>query len=579
MSTNEEIAKILSEFSKILSLKGDDRFKIAAYEKAAQMISELGESLEEIYQNRGLSGLDEIEGVGSSIAEKIAEYIEKGKVKELEKLKKSVPKIEMNLLEVRGIGPKTAKLLSSKLKAVSLEQVEKKLARGEGSFLGEKNCLRIVNALKSYRGLGQRMLISQAKQKAEVLISYLEKTKLAKKTMAVGSLRRGKETIGDIDLIAVSHDPASLLDHFAKFPDFAKLINKGDTKSSALYKNGIQVDLEILDEDKYGSLLQHFTGSKEHNIALRVYAQSKGLSLSEHGIKSRRSGRQVLIKCPEEEDVYKKIGLEFIPPELRENCGEIEAAIKRKLPELVKISDLRGDLHVHSSHSDSSASIEEIVKEAVRFGYEYVAICDHTESLKVAKGLDYRGFAMRQKEIERLRKKYPKIRILSSCEANILADGSLDIDEKTAALFDLVTASIHTGLNQPPEKITQRLIKAISNKLTDIIGHPTGRILNARAPYEADWSQIFKLARQMNVALEINSLPERLDLSDSLILEAKKFSNYFAISSDSHSLHQMGNLDYGIMTARRGWCESKDIINSSPYRDLLKWLEKKRKTS
>lgn len=564
MSTNGEFAKIFDDFAKILELKRGDRFKILAYERAAQAIGAQGEQLKSIFERGGIKELEEIEGIGEGIAGKIAECLKTGKIKEFEKLKRGISPIELEVLDLPGIGPKTAQKIFSFSRSRNISTLKTELRKNGHKIFSEKTLTNIMRSLDLYRKKGpKRMLLVEAEPIANRIIKYLEESAVLKNVVVVGSLRRAKETVGDIDLIAVSANSQKAIKKFVEFREFDKIVNRGKAKSTVIHESGAQIDLEIMKSEEYGSLLQHFTGSREHNIALRTYAQGNGMSISEHGIKFIKTGRTK--KCATEEEVYKTLGMNFIAPELRENRGEIEASLLHNLPKLVELKDIKGDLHVHSNYSDGDDSIEEIVKKALNLGYWYVAISDHTVGLGIARGLSPKRFSQRQKEIEFLRKKFPKIKIISSCEVNIRSDGTLDMPDSAMKNFDIVNASVHSSFNQSKDAMTQRIIKAVSNDFVDIIGHPTGRILNKRDGYEADWPKIFGECAKQKVALEINAYPDRLDLTDALVFEARKMGVKFAISTDAHNVNQMDNMIYGVSVARRGWCEKKDIINASDF--------------
>lgn len=572
MISNQELADVFSEFGEILELKGADRFKIIAYERAAQAIRSHGELIEEILSRGGKKELQEIPGVGEAISSKIEEYIKTGRVKELENLKKNFPPAELEFMKIPGIGPKTALKLYRDLKAKNISDLKEKLQKSGSEFFKEKTLENLIHGIELYGKRGSRLLLSMARPIAEDLEKYLISSKLTKKAIAVGSLRRWKETVGDIDIIASSSEPEAVIDYFSKYRDADEVIAKGKTKCSIIHRLGMQIDLEILPQESFGSLLQHFTGSREHNIALRTFAQEHKMSVSEHGIKTAKSGK--LIKCETEELVYKTLGMDYIPPELREDRGEIEAALRHILPNLVGEKEILGDLHVHSSWSDGRAKIEQLVERARELKYDYIAISDHTVGLGVAGGLSSERFESRRKEIATAQKKYPEVKILNSCEVNIKVDGSLDMPDVAMEKFDVVTASIHSGFNQSEEKITQRMLAAISNKYVDVIGHPSGRIINRREPYAVNWRKVFENCREENVALEINSSPDRLDLSDALIFEARKYGVKFVITTDSHDINQMDYILYGLKQAQRGWCEKKDILNTMNYKDLMSWLER-----
>lgn len=569
--TNSEIAKVLEEIAKILELKGEDRFRVTAYERAAQSVSSFGEDLKDLYEREGLKGLEEIEGAGESIGEKIEELIHTGKLKYYEDLKKTVPSSEVEFLEIPGIGPKTAIKLAKELKAKDIKELKKSLESEKGKRLfKEKSRENILRGIKILKGFEGRLLLSEALPVAEKYHQTIKAMPEVEKCDIVGSLRRMKETIGDIDIVAAAKDSINVIDKFTKVSTVKEIVAKGETKATVIDKTNIQVDLEILPKEEYGSLLQHFTGSKEHNVALRTFAVSKRMSVSEHGIKIRGK----LKTFSEEEGVYKTLGMDWIPPELREDRGEIEAALKHQLPQLIELDGIRGDLHVHSNWSDGSASIEEMAEKALEIGYQYLAISDHTVGLGVAGGLSVEDFEKREKEIERVRKRYPQIKILSSCEVNIRADATLDLPEELLENFDVVTASIHSSFFQKEEQMTARLIKAISYPHLDIIGHPSGRLIGQRPSYDVNWEEVFQAAAKHQTALEISAFPNRLDLKDSLVKEAKDKGVIFAINTDAHQPPHLELMKYGIAVARRGWLEKETVVNTWPYEKLKQWLNR-----
>lgn len=570
--TNKEIGKIFYQIAKILELSNaNDRFRIIAYEKASQVIENYSEDLNEVYKKGGIKALNDIPGVGESIAEKIEELLKTGKLKYLEEIKKNIPVSEVEFLQIPGIGPKTAVKIAKELKAKSIEDLEKKLKSGDADELfkakSQANILRGISIMKRMTG---RMLITDALPIAEEFVARIKKIKSVKKVDFVGSLRRMKETIGDIDIIVASSNPQEVISQFVKFPGVIQIMTQGEAKSTVIHSQGTQIDLEILPEEEYGSLLQHFTGSKEHNVAMRTYAQTKNLSFSEHGFKVGEK----LVKMADEQDVYKYLKMDWIAPELRENRGEIEAALKHTLPNLVELKDVKGDLHVHSNWSDGNMTIEEIARNAQKLGYEYVVVSDHTVGLGIAHGLNEEALERRQKEIDEVQKRHPKIKILSSVEVNIKADGDLDITDAMLKSLDIVTASIHTSFFQDKETMTKRIVGAINHPHVDIIGHPSGRIIGQREPYEVDWPEVFKAAAKSKTALEISSFPNRLDLKDTYCQEAKKYSVKFAINTDSHQNHHLELMRYGVAVARRGWLEKNDIINALDFESLIDWVKR-----
>ena len=570
--TNKEIGKIFTQIADILELGNEqDRFRVIAYQRAAQAIENHSEEMKTVYQKGGLKALEEVPGVGKSLAEKIEEILKTGKLKYLKDIQKKVPSSEIEFLKIPGIGPKTAVKIAEKLKAKNIKDLEKKLKTGKGDILFEPktqaNILRGINILKRSTG---RMLISEALPIAEDFLGQIKKIKGVKRVDYVGSLRRMKETIGDIDIVAASSRPLELIENFVKFSGVSQIISKGEAKSTVIHQSGAQIDLEIVPENEYGSLLQHFTGSKEHNVALRTFAQSKGRSLSEHGIKVGKKQ----YKFSQEKGYYEFLKMAWIPPELREDRGEIEAALRHQLPDLIIINDIKGDLHVHSNWSDGFMTIEEIAQKAEILGYEYIVVSDHTVGLGIAGGLDEKELAQREKEIQKVQKKHPRLKILSSVEVNIKANGDLDIKDWMLKKLDIVTASIHTSFFQDKKTMTKRLIGAIDHKDVDIIGHPSGRIIGQREPYQVDWDSVFRAAAKNQTALEISAFPNRLDLSDILCKLAKSYGVKFAISTDSHQLKHLDLMNFGVGVARRGWLEKKDIINTRNLNDLLSWSKR-----
>lgn len=585
--TNVEIGKILEQIAKILEL-GDERdsprgeagrFRVIAYERAAQTIENYAEEMSEVYKKGGIDALNDIPGVGESIAEKIEELLKTGKLKYLDKIKKNVPVSEVEFLQIPGVGPKMAIKITKVLRARNIDDLEKKLENDKAKkIFKEKTAQNILRGIGILRRMTGRMLITEALPIAEDIVGQLRKMPEVEQAHYVGSLRRLKETIGDIDIVATTKKAERVIDKFTKLTGVSQVISKGETKSTIIHNRGAQIDLEIVPAREYGSLLQHFTGSKEHNVALRTYAQTIGMSVSEHGIKFKNKQ----YKFSNEKDLYQFLKMDYIAPELREDRGEIEAARfaesrraqNHKLPKLVELEDIRGDLHIHSDWSDGNLTIEEIAKNAEKLGYEYIVISDHTVGLGIAHGLDEKALVHRQKEIDQVQKKHPKIRILSSVEVNIKANGDLDIKDWMLQNLDIVTASIHTSFYQDEATMTRRMLKAITHPDVDIIGHPSGRIIGQREPYEVDWPQVFRAAAKNKTALEISAFPNRLDLKDTLCQEARNYGVKFAISTDAHQAHHLDLIKFGVAVARRGWLEKDDIVNTLGINSLLKWSQR-----
>ena len=564
MKTNLEIAQVFEEFAEILQLKGELSFKIIAYRKAEEAIREYPYSLEDLFRIGGIEALQTIPGVGEGISRKIEELINSGKVKELDELRKAFPRSELDFLKIPGVGPSTAKMLFTTFGNISIPELSKELSKKSLDKLSPKMTTRIIQGIEVYKNLGDRMLIFEATQIADRIIKFLSQKCKAQKVVAVGSLRRFKETVGDIDIVATSENPEETINLFEDFSDFKEILGKGKTKLSGILSNGREVDLEILPAKKYGTLLLHFTGSKEHNVALRALAQKKGLSLSEHGIKNRLGK---LFTMADERGVYTKLGLDYIEPELREDRGEIEAAKDRKLPKLVQREDIVGDLHVHSTWSDGLSSIEANAKRAKSLGYKYIGICDHLERFR-----DDKKILARSREIEKVSIK-EKIKILNACEASIKKDGSLDYSDEVLEKFDFVIASIHSVFDLNEQDMTKRLIKAIENPFVKIIGHPSARIINHRPSIKVNWEEIFKACVKNNVLLEINAQPSRLDLMDYLVQDAKKFGVKFVVNTDSHSVEEFDFIKYGLMVARRGWLQKSDIMNTSDQQTIKRLVQ------
>lgn len=547
-------------------------FKPQAYEKAAITLETLEEDVEDVYKKGGFKALKEIPGVGESIAEKIEEYIKTGKIKYYEEFKKKIPVKLDEIIPVEGMGPKRAKILYEKLGIKNLEELEKaakahKIAKlfgfGEKS---EKNILEGIAFLKREKG---RFLLGEILPKVKEVSEKLKKIKEVERVDAVGSIRRMKETIGDVDFLVISKNPEVVMDFFVSLPGVIKIWGKGKTKASIRLREGFDMDIRVLLQKVYGAGLQYFTGSKEHNIVLRKLAIDKGLKLSEYGL---FKGKKIIASQTEEE-VYEALGLQWISPEMRENQGEIEVARKGKLPKIIDYTDIKGDLHCHSDWDGGANSIEEIVRAAQKIGYQYIGISDHTKFLRIEHGLDEKKLVLRNKKIDRLNKKLKDFRILKGCEANILNDGSIDIRDDVLAQLDYVIAGVHSTFKMPKEKMTERIIKAMRNPNVDIISHPTGRLIQRRDEYLIDFDKILKVAKETGTILEINSYPERLDLKDINIRKAKEMGVKMVINTDSHHIDQMRFIEFGIAQARRGWAEKEDIINTQSLEKLLEFFK------
>ena len=569
---NQEIAKIFYEIANYLEMEGV-AFKPYAYQKAALTLEGLEKDVEEIYKEGGREALLKIPGIGESMAEKIEEYLKTGKIKYYEELKKKTPVNIEELMAVEGMGPKKAKVLYQKLGIRNLKDLEKAAKSHKiASLFGfgektEKNILEGINFLKRSKG---RFLLGEILPTVKEVYQKLKSLKEVEKIDPAGSVRRMKETIGDVDFLVISKNPGKVMDFFVRFPGIIKIWGKGSTKSSVRMREGFDMDIRVVPARSYGSALQYFTGSKEHNIATRKIAMDRNLKLSEYGL--FRGPKMIAGKT--EEEVYKALGMQWIPPEMRENQGEIEAALSGKLPQIIGYKDIKGDLHCHSQWDGGTNTIMEMVKAAQNMGYEYIGISDHTKFLRIEHGLDEKKLSQQRKEIDKLNTKYKilntKFKILQGCEANILNDGIIDIKDEALKKLDYVIAGDHSNFKMPKEKMTERIINVMKNPDIDIISHPTGRILKRRDEYQIDFDKILRVAKETGTILEINSFPERLDLNAENIRRAKEAGVKMVINTDSHHKDQLRFIEFGIAQARRGWAEKEDIINTQPLEKLLK---------
>lgn len=583
---NQELAKIFYEIADYLEMEAV-AFKPYAYQKAAINLETLEEDVEKIYKKGGIKALEEIPGIGKSIAEKIEEYLKTGKIRYYEEFKKRMPLNLEEIIAVEGMGPKRAKVLYQELGIKNLKDLERAAKKHKISPLfrfgdkTEKNILEGIAFLKRSKG---RFLLGEILPKAREIYERLKELKEVEEVYPAGSVRRMKETIGDIDFLVIVKDfskakAAKVMDFFCSFPEVVKIWGKGATKSSVRMKEGFDMDVRIVPKRSFGAALQYFTGSKEHNVVLRKIAIEKGLKLSEYGL---FKGPKIIAGGSEEE-VYNALGLVWIPPELRENDGEIEASLRQArgkpdgLPDIVGYNDIKGELHCHSEWDGGADSIEELATAAQEIGYEYIGISDHTKFLKIERGIDEKKLALQRKEIDRLNSKFKsqnlKFRILQGCEANILNDGSIDIKDEALAKLDYAIAGVHSYFKMSREEMTERIIKAMKNPNVDIISHPTGRILKKRDEYQIDFEKILKTAKETGAILEINSYPERLDLKDVNIRKAKETGVKMAINTDAHHKSQLKFIEFGVAQARRGWAEKEDIINAQSLEKLIKYFK------
>jgi len=569
---NADIGKIMLEIGELLEIKGDMIFKIRAYLKAAEILSTYPEDLGNLYRVSGIKGLTQIPGIGEGLAKKLEELFKTGKIRYFEELKKELPEGLLELLSVQGVGPKKAKFFFEELGIKDLKGLEKAVKAGKLKGLkgmGEKTEENILKGIEYRKKGNERLRLGDALPIAEGLIKEL-KAAGAKEAVYAGSLRRGKETAGDIDILVTAKEHGKAITAFTGFERVSRVLAKGGTRASILTKDGIQADLRVLSPEEFGAALNYFTGSKEHNVLLRELALKKGLKLSEYGV--FKGEKRIASKT--EAEVYRALGLPYIEPELREGRGEIEAALKGALPRLVEPGNIRGDLHMHTAASDGTGSIGELVAAAVKKGYEYIGITDHSASLKVARGLSPELLLKRIKEIEALNKNLKGFRVLCGSEVDIKPDGTLDYNDGLLSRLDYAIGSVHTSFGMKKTDMTKRVIRAFKSGNMKIFGHPTGRLLNEREPYEIDMSEIIKAAAGEGVALELSASPYRLDLTDINCRAAREKGALVCINTDSHAIGELDNMKYGVITARRGWLEAKNIINCLPLKGLLGFLAK-----
>jgi DNA polymerase (family 10) len=570
---NIEIAKVFNDIANILKIKDENRFKIRAYERVAATIENLPMEVETLYKT---DQLDDIPGVGDAIAKKIGELSETGKLEYYENLKKEIPSGVLELISVSEIGPRKAKLFYEELGIDNIEKLEKAAREHRLQNLagmGRKAEENILRGLELYKSREKRNLLGVALPIAEGIVDQLKSLKEVDKIDIAGSLRRRKDTIGDIDILATSNKPKKIMEKFVHLPDVKEILAEGLTKSAILTQQDIHVDLRVVEPDSFGAALQYFTGSKAHNVRLREMAVKQGLKVNEYGVFQTKDDKKVAGE--EEQEIYEKLGLQYIVPELREDRGEFAVAQRNQLPKLVTLDDIKGDLHIHTNFSDGLNTIEDIVEAARKHEYEYIAITDHSQSLYVAGGLNEKRLLEQIKMIDKINKKLDDLVVLKGIEVDIKADGTLDFPDEILQKLDIVIAAIHTGLKQEKGQIMQRLTKAMQNPYVNIIAHPTGRIIGYREPYAVDMQEIIRVAAKTNTAMEINASPERMDLNDIYAKTANEKGILLSIGTDTHQLSSLDNMVYGVSIARRGWLEKNNLLNTFSLKKLKLLLKKK----
>ncbi|OGC34282.1 hypothetical protein A2311_01115 [candidate division WOR-1 bacterium RIFOXYB2_FULL_48_7] len=565
---NKEIASIFNQIAELLEIKQDNPFKIRAYQRAARNLESLSVDLTDVYRSGGLKALQEIPGIGHDLSLKIEEYLKTGKIASQKALAREFPKGILELINIPGMGPKTAQLLYKKLGIDSLNKLKMAAQAGKLQHLpgmGEKKEANILRGIGFKEASHGRFLLDDATVHAAMIVEELEKLKEAKKILPCGSLRRGQETVGDLDILVISDKPKPIMDKFVSLKLVKSVLAHGETKSAIVMHNGMQADLRVVPAKSFGAAAHYFTGSKGHNIHIRQLAQKKGWKVSEYGIfdaKGRQIGGQT------EEEMFSKFGLQYIPPELREMRGEFTAAAAGKIPRLIELGDIRGDLHMHTTATDGENSLEEMAKAAKHLAYEYILITDHTQSTRVAHGLDAGKSSANLHKIKLAAKNISGIRLLAGAEIDILPDGSLDLPGEIIKQLDLAVLAVHSNFKMPREQMTARIIKAMQRLPGSILAHPTGRLLGEREAYAVDLNAVIKAAAKYRCILEVNAHPKRLDLTDFYCRAAKAAGVKIAISTDAHATDQLGLMKYGVITARRGWLEKQDVVNTWPLAKL-----------
>lgn len=581
---NIEIASLLERFADLLEIKGGNQFRVRAYRDAARTIKTYPGPIAGALREG--ADLTELHGIGEDMQAHIEEIVESGTMEQYEELTENVPESLIEIMRLEGMGPKRTQMLWQELDIVDLKALQQAASQGEIEALdgfGEKTQQMILDEIKRFESIEQRTLLAEADQYVRSLIEYMQDAPGLERLQVAGSYRRRRETVGDIDILAISEgDPERIMEHFTAYPSSAETLASGDTRGTIRLESGLDVDLRILEPKSFGAALVYFTGSKAHNVHLRQLAQDRGLRISEYGVFEVEgegeaegdpwSGEWITGKT--EEEVYEQVGLPWIPPELREDRGEIEAAAQGRLPELIELQDIQGDLQMHSTWSDGKSSLEDMLRACRDRGYRYCAITDHGPSLPMTQGLDAERAREQWQEIDALNDEYEEIRLLCSMEVDIMEDGSLDMDDETLQELDLVVASVHSHLDLGPEEQTQRIIKALEHPTVNILAHPTERKIQARSPMRFDMEAVLEAAAEHNVAVEMNAQPDRLDLNDVQARMAKQKGARIVINTDSHRVEELEFMRYGVDQARRAWLEAGDVLNTLSLEDLLSTLQK-----
>ena len=585
---NVEIAHLLSKYAELLEIQGTDRFRIQAYRNAARTIESLSRPVAQLLEEgKDLKKL-KLPGIGKSMAEHIEEIVKTGTLHALKELRKTLPASLDELLEIEGLGPKRTKQLYEQLAISSIKKLEQAIDSGKVGSLagfGKKSVEKIRQAIRDLGKRAKRFKLLDADQLVRPLIEYLRKGGNIEQLEVAGSYRRRMETVGDIDILAASDNPKTVMQRFQTYPEVERVMAAGTTRGTVILRSGLQVDLRILPRRSYGAALHYFTGSKAHNIAVRTLGVERGLRISEYGIFRAPKGKKAKEAGVEEgerlggvneEDVFQAVDMDWVPPELRENRGEIQAAQKHKLPDLIVANDIRGELHMHSKWTDGNSAVMEMVRACKERGFQYCAITDHSKAVRIAGGLSAEDFKRQRAEIDEVRRKVRGITIFTGCEVDILPDGSLDLPDDLLEQLDVVVAAVHFKMDMNQSEMTKRVLKALANPAVKILAHPTGRLINQREPFAIDLEQIFHAAKEHDVAVELNAQPDRLDLNDLHVFRAREIGVKIAINTDAHSTEQLHFIRYGIDQARRGWLEKRHVLNAMARPQLETWLKQRR---
>ncbi len=570
---NIELSRIFNEMYYMLNADEKARFEALAYQRAARSIESMQDDISEIYEKNGINGLMKIPGIGKGLAEHIEEYLTTGKIEKYEELKKKFPVDFNEFSGIEGFGPKKAMTLYEKLGIKNISDLKKAAEEHKIRDIpgfGEKSEALILKNISMVAATGSRILLGTGLNEARKIVAYLLSQKSVSRCEIAGSTRRMRETVGDIDILVTSEQPEKVMDLFIKYGGVKSTVVMGESKTTVLLDIGTTCDLRVIKPESFGSALQYFTGSKDHNVKVRKIAIDHNYKLNEYGL---YAGDKNIMEGKDERAIYRELGMDYVPPEMREDRGEIDLVLSHKIPSLVELPDIKGDLHLHTKESDGMNTTDEMIAAAMKKNYEYIAITNHSKSLRIAHGMDDDQFMEYFEKIDRLSDKY-NIKILKGGEVDILKDGSLDLENDTLKAMDVVIASVHMDTNMNTENMTDRVINAVKTNKVNILGHPTGRLINERQPFQIDLDEVAKYCSKYKTAMEINASPQRLDLNDENILRTSRYGVAYSINTDSHNIYGYDNMELGVGTARRGWLTKNNIINTMNLNDLIKFLKK-----